>query len=148
VKTIQSLSPEMIKKVNAFLSVLDEENIFYSIVETRRSRETQEAYYSQGRDSLEVVNAKRAKLNLYKLSELENKNKITWTLDSKHIEGNAIDIAPVINGKIPWNITCKEIAEKWLQLGKIGESVGLIWGGRWKPISEFGIGKDAPHFEI
>lgn len=69
---------------------------------------------------------------------------VTWTLHSKHnhvsVEGKpsalAFDCVPIQNGKALWN---DEALYK--RLGKIGESIGLTWGGRWK-------GKDSPHFEM
>lgn len=57
---------------------------------------------------------------------------VTWTLKSKHIGGNAIDFAALVNGKISWN-------EKYYP--KIGHAfkqaarelkIKIVWGGDWK----------------
>ena len=63
----------------------------------------------------------------------------SWLVDklSKHCFGLAIDIVPEEVLKFSdW----KPDAEVWKQIGKIGESLGLIWGGRWKT-------KDCAHFQ-
>lgn len=67
---------------------------------------------------------------------------VSWTPHSKHLDGNAIDVCPfeeyAINGrqKLLWGKH-----EKWEQIGAIGESCGLKWGGRWKQ-------RDLGHFEL
>ena len=54
---------------------------------------------------------------------------------SNHNFGLAIDVVPLENGKANYNST------KYPLLGRIGESVGLEWGGRWKTIVIM------PHFQ-
>jgi len=146
-RKIEALTEPMQVKVNKFIEELDKAGFKYTILETLRAKETQEAYYAQGREPVGKVNEKRKKAGLYLLTQAENENIITWTLDSKHLKGEAVDIAPIVNGKIPWVVVTAADAEYWLMLGKIGELCGLNWGGRWKPLSKFGIGRDAPHFE-
>jgi hypothetical protein len=61
-------------------------------------------------------------------------NGTSSTTRSKHLDGLAIDLCPYeiysINGpdKLYWNTDAPE----WFVMGKIGESLGLRWGGRWK----------------
>jgi peptidoglycan LD-endopeptidase CwlK len=68
----------------------------------------------------------------------------SWTRHSKHLDGNAIDIAPYeafqLHGpdKLQWNAA----DPAWQRAGEIGESLGLGWGGRWKKTPDFG------HFEL
>lgn len=70
-------------------------------------------------------------------------NGTSWVHHSKHEDGLAIDIAPyltyLIHGanKLQWLAT----DPAWLQLGLIGEKLGLTWGGRWAQ-------KDLGHFEL
>lgn len=67
---------------------------------------------------------------------------VSWTKHSLHLIGRAIDLAPYeqyqLHGpdKLNWNAD----DPIWLQMGKIGESMGLVWGGRWQQ-------KDMGHFE-
>lgn len=144
---IRLLEPNVRAMVEKMLHFLDQEKIPYRVIETKRSESIQRAYYAQGREPLSVVNIKRRSAGLPEIGEIENKNKITWTLKSKHLDGKAADIVPVIDGKIPWNINSKEIAAAYMRIGMAGEAAGLSWGGRWTPLDKFGIGKDAPHFE-
>ena len=53
------------------------------------------------------------------------------TLDSRHLNGKAVDLVPVINGKLKWD---------WIPIYKIAEAVRtaakelnipLRWGGAW-----------------
>jgi D-alanyl-D-alanine carboxypeptidase len=71
----------------------------------------------------------------------------SWIARSKHQadadgKSNAIDIAPyesyLIHGekKADWD----PLDTIWPTLGSLGESLGLVWGGRWKQ-------KDLGHFE-
>lgn len=68
---------------------------------------------------------------------------------SKHQDGDAIDVVPFSqyllygDDKLQWD------AEDpiWHQIGKIGEALGLRWGGRFRPLNKAGIGWDPGHFE-
>ena len=55
---------------------------------------------------------------------------------------DAIDYYPLIAGKLAGDKTDQEIA-LWEQIGIMGETCGLTWGGRWP-----GKKIDRPHFEI
>jgi len=69
-------------------------------------------------------------------------NGVSWTVRSKHLDGDAIDIVPYSvydlhgPGKLQWDAG----DPIWQKLGAIGERLGLRWGGRWKQ-------KDMGHFE-
>jgi peptidoglycan L-alanyl-D-glutamate endopeptidase CwlK len=69
-------------------------------------------------------------------------NGVSWTQRSKHLDGLAIDICPYhswqLHGpdKLQWDAT----DPAWTAIGRIGEELGLRWGGRWKQ-------KDLGHFE-
>lgn len=69
---------------------------------------------------------------------------VSWTMHSKHLTGDAIDICPFdqwqLHGpdKLQWNAA----DPVWQQIGQIGESLGLKWGVVMK-----GQRKDLGHFE-
>lgn len=69
---------------------------------------------------------------------------VSWVQHSKHQDGLAIDICPYetwqLHGddKLQWNAT----DPTWQVLGRIGEALGLRWGGRFKPQRDLG------HFEM
>ena len=145
-KKLELLIPASRRYFENFISRLEKEGLRYSILETLRTIEVQEAYYAQGRKPLHEINGLRKKAGLYLIDEKESKKIITKTMESVHMAGRAADIVPVINGKIPWDIT-SENAELWLTFGRLGQESGLEWGGTWKPLNRFGIGWDAPHYQ-
>jgi len=107
-----------------------------AVSETMRELATQMAYYSCGRMIPMDVQAMYKAAGLYAIKADDCKKTITWTLDSKHRKGEAVDIVPTRAGIYWWNAP----AAVWNRIGEIGEKHGLSWGGRWK-------NADCPHFE-
>lgn len=75
--------------------------------------------------------------------QAENIRKgVSWTKNSKHLSGKAIDICPYdiysLHGpdKLSWGSS----QPVWEKIGAIGEKLGLVWGGRWQQ-------RDMGHFE-
>ena len=101
------------------------------VVEGLRTRERQAELYAQGRT--------------------KPGRKVTWTLHSKHLEGKAVDLAPLINGAIDWADLSKfdQIAKAMQDAAKeVG--VAVRWGGNWDMDGqprERGE-SDSPHFEL
>jgi len=81
--------------------------------------------------------------------QAENIRKgVSWTTHSKHLpnaggKARAIDVCPYgmwnLHGpdKLQWDAN----DPVWQEIGRIGESLGLTWGGRWKQ-------RDMGHFEV
>ena len=75
---------------------------------------------------------------------------VSWVARSKHQDGLAIDIVPysifTLHGdvKLEWDTSDRV----WLTIGRLGEALGLRWGGRFRPINTIGVGKDPGHFEL
>lgn len=111
---LDKLTPAMRYRVENFLAAAVKQGLSILITETWRSKERQEYLYSLGRT--------------------QPGNVVTWTLQSKHIEGEAIDIGFVKDGKLTYE-------GDWQAVAKIGEKNGLLWGGRWPT-------PDKPHFEF
>lgn len=65
-------------------------------------------------------------------------------LQSYHQYGLAIDVVSVRNGKITYLSDGKQSNTDSKAIGLIGESLGLVWGGRFKTKN----GPDYPHFEL
>lgn len=85
------------------------------------------------------------------------------TMNSRHLTGHAVDIVPIVDGKISWNFNyyyplAKAMAQAATELG-----VTVRWGGAWTNIrnkkgtpqqwvQEYynggGAFQDGPHFEI
>jgi peptidoglycan L-alanyl-D-glutamate endopeptidase CwlK len=151
IRGVDALKPEcrtMVIEAQSRLAYID---FPYRIDETYREQAVQNAYYAQGRESLEVTNGLRKHAGLYLLTEDENKRIVTSTLLSRHTEREAVDIVPLLtdrNGKffVPWDYD--KYAEVWLTLGEIMEAVGFEWGGRWPPLGSSGLGWDPPHNQM
>ena len=150
------LIPKLRKRVEKTFKALEKKDILVLVSETLRDTEVQQAYYAQGRKSLEEVNALRAKAGLYLLTEAENNKTITncdgVTSKSNHQArdesglGYAIDIVPAkFNARGYRDFWWTAPHEVWEEIGKIAEENGLDWcyggkGNRW--------GWDEPHFEL
>lgn len=151
-RDVNELIPEMKDKaVNAInlmrkdseLNWLGLEDVYIS--ETKRTLAVQMAYYSRGRMSVGDTQSMYKAAGLYEISAEEAKRINTWTLKSKHIEGKAIDIVPIIDGKVRWScpngFDVKKFNRILDRMGEIGKEAGLKWGGDWKE-------RDWPHYEI
>ena len=67
----------------------------------------------------------------------------SWTMRSKHLVGNAVDIAPLVNGKPFWYWTggfYDRLADV-MKLAARDRQVPVTWGGDWTK-------RDGPHWEL
>ncbi len=75
----------------------------------------------------------------------------TKTMNSRHLTGHAVDLAPIIDGQIPWHDKSKfkEIAKAMFQAAK-ELNVTIRWGGDWNENGKSEDEKfyDGPHFEL
>ena len=72
--------------------------------------------------------------------------KVTWTLNSNHIGGRALDVAPYVKGRIEWDDNGRlglwpKIA-KAFKTAAVELGVPIEWGGDWTKTV------DRPHFEL
>lgn len=108
---IDSLSSRMKPLACELIAKCIEARIDVRIIETLRSKERQAELIEKG---------------------------VSWTTNSKHLTGDAIDIAPVavlpLKNWAPYH-------PHWNVIGEIGENLGLSWGGRWHV-------RDCAHFEF
>jgi len=113
----------------------------YIVFEGRRTIETQEAYYAQGRKSLDEVNAQRKRAGLYPLRSDADNYCITWTLRSKHLEGLAMDVLPADGaGRPTWDIT--HYRRVFEAIRDCGREARLECGADWPPPQT-----DWPHYQ-
>lgn len=148
-RKIEDLTPRLQTKFMEFKKKMLEAGLEFIVTQTLRTRAEQVAFYAQGRETLAQVNLKRKMAGLAPISEAENKRKITWTLNSRHLpqkDGKAVafDIAICKNGAVQWSdkvdVNDNDIPD-YREAGRIGQSVGLLWGGVWRT-------PDLPHFEL
>jgi len=127
-----------------FLKRLDIElgDDMYIVFEGRRKPAVQEAYYAQGREPLEKVNALRQSAGLCLLRSEKDNYKISWTLKSKHIDGLAMDVLPVDGAGNPtWDLA--HYRKTFQNIRDCGFAAGLICGADWPPPH-----MDWPHYEL
>jgi peptidoglycan L-alanyl-D-glutamate endopeptidase CwlK len=109
---LSQLSKEFLPDVCQFLATLVQQRIYVVIIETKRTLKRQMKLLEEGK---------------------------TLTLDSDHLSGNAIDLAPV---KLYERQRVREIQwdtsdPLWEKIGSTAESLGLEWGGRWTGFRDF-----------
>lgn len=66
----------------------------------------------------------------------------TRTMKSRHLDGHAVDLAPMLNGEVRWDWPLyKQLAPIIKQAAQM-ENVPIEWGGDWKTF------KDGPHWQL
>jgi len=129
-RLIKDCLPELQEKANAFAVAMVNAGITFMFTCTKRTQAEQDALYAQGRT--------------------KPGRKVTWTRKSKHIDGKAFEIEIIKNGEPCWDTKVSvdgDAIPDYEEAGKIGESLGLRWGGRFKNSKGKPI-PDYPHFEI
>ena len=64
------------------------------------------------------------------------------TMNSRHITGHAVDLAPFIAGQIRWDWPPFYDIAKAMKAAAAELNVPIIWGGDWTTF------KDGPHWEL
>lgn len=92
----------------------------FSVIQGLRTQAQQDRLYAQGRTEPGPI--------------------VTWTRNSPHLTGDAVDVAPY---PINWDNT-KEFYKLAgvMKAAAIVEGVDLVWGGSWVKY------KDLPHYEL
>lgn len=152
-RDIKELVPELQEKFYKFQKAMEDAGLRFIITCTSRSILEQVALFAQGRMDIRDINKLRS---MAKMGVLRNKNhKVTWTLHSKHLTNlydadlnndfsEAFDIALLKGRRASWDIKAdvnqNEIPD-YEEAGRIGEALGLTWGGRWRK-------PDYVHFQL
>ena len=64
------------------------------------------------------------------------------TMNSRHLTGHAVDIAPWVNGQVSWDWKWYHPMADAMKKAARELDVPLEWGGDWKTF------KDGPHFQL
>lgn len=115
-RKLDDLTPEMRTKAFELIARCAEQGIPLLIIDTLRTPAEQEANIKKG---------------------------VSWTKNSKHLTGRAIDVCPYSIFQLdgPDKLNWDSDSPVWEQIGRIGEGLGLRWGGRWTK-------RDMGHFEL
>ena len=124
-RDIKALRPPVRELAERLIAECEKQGLKIIVTQTLRTLEAQKEYYSWGRTKLNPHTAKMTKVT----------NADGVRVKSKHQLGEAFDICIGIKGREYDTILLR-------QAGRIGMSLGLIWGGTWASFM------DMPHFEF
>lgn len=120
--SLTSLDPYVATLAHQFLNLCAANGLDVTVLVAFRSWNDQDALYAQSRTKPGPI-----------VTDAEGG-------DSYHNWGLAFDCAPVVNGTVAWNDTAK-----FDQMGRLGQQVGLEWGGHWTTYYISLV--DLPHFQ-
>lgn len=120
-KNLQGVKPELVKVVRLALTKC---SVDFAVVEGVRTKQRQSELFKKG---------------------------ATKTMNSRHLTGHAVDLAPMVDGTIPWHdkTKFKDIAKAMFQAAK-ELNVTIRWGGDWNENGKTEDERfyDGPHFEL
>ena len=70
------------------------------------------------------------------------KSGASRTMDSRHLTGHAVDLAPTVEGEVRWDWPLYYPLAKAMKDAAKARGVALVWGGDWPRF------RDGPHFEL
>ncbi len=149
-RDINNLTSSMQLKYFAFKIAMEKAGLKYMVTSVDRTILEQIALYAQGRLSVAEVNNFRSIAGLPMIKESMNV-KVTWTLNSKHVtnmfdedlnndKSFAFDIAILKDNQPIWDLKAnvnQNSLPDYEEAGKIGESIGLRWGGHFNDPCHF-----------
>ena len=160
-RDITLLTPYMIRKHGELHKKADAAGLSFITTRTGSEPIEQMALYAQGREPLDRTNHLRKVAGLGPITAKANRHCVTWTLLSEHLintedldfhndHSKAFDLA--LKSKIigvHWEIKVdvnKNDIPDYTELGELGESIGLVWGGRFRD-RRGRLRPDMPHFQ-
>ncbi len=111
-KRLEGVHPDLVRVMKTAICCSP---IDFSIIEGLRTLATQKKYLATG---------------------------ATRTLNSRHLTGLAVDIAPYLDGKIRWDWPLYHQLALVIKKAAADEEVPITWGGDWRSF------KDGPHWEL
>lgn len=112
---LEEVHPDIAKVIRRTLEITP---VDFSVIEGKRSVERQ----------TELVNAGASQ-----------------TMDSRHITGHAIDIAPYIGGRISWDWPPFYILAEHVKMASEQLDISVRWGGCWMLLSDM---EESPEEEV
>jgi peptidoglycan L-alanyl-D-glutamate endopeptidase CwlK len=64
------------------------------------------------------------------------------TMRSRHLDGHAVDLAPMLDGNVSWDWPLYHKLAKIIKAAAAAEEVPIEWGGDWRSF------KDGPHWQL
>lgn len=116
-------------------------SVDFGVSQGLRTHDEQMRLYGKGRTRQAMINA-----GLNPDYAKPNESRVTWTMNSNHLSGKAVDLVPFVNGNLEWDNSGKlglwpKIADAMKQSAK-QLNYNIAWGGDWVK------NLDRPHFEL
>lgn len=124
-KSLERLShvhPDIAKVVMAAYDEACKLGVPFTVAQGLRTIEEQEALYAQGRTTAGPI--------------------VTWTMNSRHLSGHAVDLAVIIGGKYITDPQAYDILADVMLRTAAQLQIPIVWGGTFRP------NPDRPHFEL
>lgn len=109
---LQGVHPDLVKVVKLAITRTP---VDFTVLEGLRTKERQAVLFKQG---------------------------ATKTMNSRHITGHAVDLAPVIDGKVSWDWPLYHRLEPVVKAAAKELGVPIEWGGGWASFP------DGPHWQL
>ncbi len=109
---LNGVHPDLVKVMKRAIGC---STLDFAIIEGKRTLATQKKYFAAG---------------------------ATRTMNSRHLTGHAVDVAPYVGGKIRWDWPLYHQLAKVIDKAAEEEGVKITWGGRWVSF------RDGPHWEL
>lgn len=122
-KILSTVNTDLQKVV---IRAIEISEVDFGVIQGNRTQQQQDELYAQGRT--------------------KPGQKVTWTRNSRHIGGYAVDLLPYLNGKAEWDNNGK--LGLWPKIAKAMKqaadelNIPITWGGDWQKTP------DRPHFEL
>jgi len=153
-RKIEDLHPRMQPIAVEFIEECERQRWDVLIYFTLRTLKTQAKLYRKGRTIKQIRDKGREWWIDYGRKDLgevlmdvgpQRGNKIVTRAgpgQSLHNYGYAFDAVPLRDGKPVWGTESPADLVLWSNIGTVGISLGLVWGGTWEKFRDF------PHFQM
>lgn len=109
---LDGVHPDLVRVVKHAIGI---SKVDFTVLEGVRTLATQRQYYAAGK---------------------------TRTMNSRHLTGHAVDLAPVVGGAVSWDWDHFHPLAEAMKAAAQAEKVRVTWGGDWVKF------KDGPHWEL
>lgn len=109
---LKGIHPDLRKVMDRAIAIT---NIDFAVIDGLRTLEQQKQYVATGKSK---------------------------TMKSRHLTGHAVDIAPIVDGKITWDFPAYVKLSQIVKQAAQDVKVKIEWGGDWAKF------RDGPHWQL
>ena len=111
-KNLQGVHPDLVKVIERAIQITKQD---FTVIEGLRTLERQKELLAKGASK---------------------------TLRSRHLTGHAVDIVPIVDGRISWDWKFYSEVRNAMMTAAAELKVDIEWGGNWETF------KDGPHWQL